>query len=133
MLDEDGCIVLDARTDPRVQDSSHAATRVFYAGVPLHFDGEPIGVLCIGDTNSCDFDAEQLDALKDLAVLAERELQIAALSEAQIALALSNEELEMKARIDVLTHFVESQCDSGTRVGGAVRRWGRTIHRDSDD
>jgi diguanylate cyclase (GGDEF)-like protein len=105
VLDKDGCVVLDARTDPRVCDSSHADTWVFYAGVPLQFDGEPIGVLCIGDTSPREFDAEQLDTLKDLAALAERELQIAALSEAQIALALSNEELEMKSRIDVLSHM----------------------------
>ena len=105
VLIDDACIVLDARTDPRVFDSAFADTWVFYAGVPLHFEGERIGVLCIGDSNPREFDTEHLDALYDLAALAERELQIAALSEAQIALALSNEELEMKVRIDVLTHL----------------------------
>ena len=105
VLDDGVCIVRDARTDPRVHDSAFADTWVFYAGVPLHFDGERIGVLCIGDTNPRNFEAGQLEALSDLAALAERELQIAALSEAQIALALSNEELEMKARIDILTHL----------------------------
>jgi diguanylate cyclase (GGDEF)-like protein len=104
VLDEGVCIVRDARTDPRVRDSTFADTWVFYAGVPLRFDGERIGVLCIGDYKTREFDPEHLHALSDLASLAERELQIAALSEAQIALALSNEELEMKARIDILTH-----------------------------
>jgi diguanylate cyclase (GGDEF)-like protein len=102
---EDGiCIVSDAREDPRVYDSALADTWIFYAGVPLHFDGERIGVLCIGDTNPRSFETEHFHALYDLAALAERELQIAALSESQIALALCNEELEMKARIDILTH-----------------------------
>jgi diguanylate cyclase (GGDEF)-like protein len=105
VLGDGVCVVSDARQDPRVCDSAFADTWVFYAGVPLHFEGERIGVLCIGDYKSREFDAEHLDALSDLAALAERELQIAALSEAQIALALSNEELEMKARIDVLTHL----------------------------
>src|SRR5215469_4004048 len=89
------CVVPDARNDPRVSDSSFADTWVFYAGVPLYFDGERVGVLCIGDTSPRVFEAEQLEALCDLAALAERELHIAALSEAQIALALSFEELEM--------------------------------------
>jgi diguanylate cyclase (GGDEF)-like protein len=104
VLEDDACIILDAREDPRVRDSAYADTWVFYAGVPLHFDGERVGVLCIGDHSPRNFDSEHLDSLSDLAALAERELQVAALSEAQIALALSNEELEMKARIDFLTH-----------------------------
>ena len=73
--------------------------------MPLHYDGERVGVLCIGDHKPRDFDAEILGVLSDLAALAERELHIAALSEVQIALARSNEELEMKSRIDVLTHL----------------------------
>lgn len=105
VLDDGVCVVSDARCDPRVFDSALADFWVFYAGVPLHFDGERIGVLCIGDTKTREFKDEHLEALADLAALAERELQIAALSEAQVALALSNEELEMKARIDVLTHL----------------------------
>src|SRR5215469_8983451 len=76
VLDDGVCIVLDARKDPRVHDSSFADTWVFYAGVPLHFEGERIGVLCIGDSKARSFDSEQLDALRDLAALAERELQI---------------------------------------------------------
>lgn len=103
---EDGvCVIRDARSDSRVYDSAYAETWVFYAGVPLHFDGERIGVLCIGDSQPRHFETEHLDALSDLAALAERELQMASLSETQLALALSNEELEMKARIDVLTHL----------------------------
>lgn len=98
-------LVRDARLDPRVHDSAYADTWVFYAGVPLRFDGEQIGVLCIGDHKPREFDADQMDALSDLAALAEHELQVAALSETQVALALSNEELEMKSRIDVLTHL----------------------------
>ena len=104
VLEDGACIIVDAREDPRVRDSAYAETWVFYAGVPLYFEGERVGVLCIGDHNPRDFEPEQLDALSDLAALAERELQIAALSEVQIALALSHEELEMKARIDFLTH-----------------------------
>jgi len=104
VLDEGICLVHDARCDARVHDSASAHTWVFYAGVPLYFEGERVGVLCIGDNVPREFDADQLASLSDLAELAERELQVAALSEAQFALAASNEELQMKVRVDVLTH-----------------------------
>ena len=124
VLEDCVCIVSDARIDPRVHDSALADIWVFYAGVPLHFEGERIGVLCIGDTKTREFAAEHLDALADLASLAERELQIAALSEAQIALALSNEELEMKTRIDILTHVWNRgailEIVAGERTRGAA-------------
>lgn len=105
VLDERACIIRDAREDPRVHDSAFAETWVFYAGVPLRFDGERIGVLCIGDYAPRDLEPVDVEALHDLAELAERELQIAALSESQISLAQSNEELEMKSRIDVVTRL----------------------------
>lgn len=71
----------------------------------LHFEGERIGVLCVGDSKPREFGEEELDALRDLAALAEHEMEVAALSEAQIALAASNDELEMKMRLDILTHL----------------------------
>jgi diguanylate cyclase (GGDEF)-like protein len=105
VLEDEVCLVRDARCDERVFDSVLANFWVFYAGAPLRFDGERVGVLCIGDSSPREFDGEQMEALRDLAEMAERELQVAALSEAQIALAASHEELEMKSRVDVLTHI----------------------------
>jgi len=105
VLNDQVCMVRDARKDPRVFDSLFADTWVFYAGVPLHFDGERVGVLCIGDKRPRNFTSDQMAALRDLGAMAEHELEVAALSEAQVNLALSNEELEMKARIDVLTRL----------------------------
>lgn len=98
-------VIRDAREDARVCDSAFAHDWVFYAGVPLLFDGEHVGVLCVGDTRPRDFGIDEMDSLTDLAAMANHELQVAALSESQIALALSNEELELKARVDVLTHL----------------------------
>lgn len=96
--------VTDATTDPRVHDRPASGIWRFYAGAPLHFDGHRVGALCIADTSPRALDDDQLSALSDLAELAERELQVAALSEAQAALAASNKELEMKAKVDILTH-----------------------------
>jgi diguanylate cyclase (GGDEF)-like protein len=110
VLDNEICLVHDARCDPRVSDSAFADTWVFYAGVALHFEGQRIGVLCIGDTTPRHFDDEHLDALRDLAALAEHEIQVAVLSEAQMTLAATNEELEMKTRVDELTRLWNRQA-----------------------
>jgi len=105
VLDDGVCIVRDARTDPRVHDSILADSWVFYAGVPLHFDGQRVGVLCVGDSKSRELTAAQYNTLSNLAALAERELQTIALSEVQTALPETDDELDLKARVDLLTHL----------------------------
>lgn len=105
VLSDEVLIVRDARTDPRVHDSGFANTWVFYAGVPLRFEGEHVGVLCIGDTQPGDLDEEGVILLRDLAAMAEQELTMKRMSETQMALARSNAELEMKANVDVLTRI----------------------------
>ena len=101
VLNDQVCLVRDARTDPRVSDNPFAASFVFYAGVPLKFDGENVGVLCIADAHPRDMTEDDMAALCDLAALAEHEFVVAALSEAQVRLALSHDELEMKSKVDV--------------------------------
>jgi diguanylate cyclase (GGDEF)-like protein len=105
VLSDETFIVRNAHTDPRVCDSGFADTWVFYAGVPMRFEGERVGVLCIGDIKPRDFDAEADCSLRDLAAMAEQELQVARMSEAQLALARVNEELQLKANVDVLTRL----------------------------
>lgn len=104
ILDNKVCLISDARVDPRVCDSALAELWVFYAGVPLHFQGHRVGVLCIGDDKPRDFPAERWVMLRDLAALAEREMQEVALSGAQVKLAGTGPELAMKSRVDLLTH-----------------------------
>ena len=98
-------MIPDARLDPRVSDNPISQSFVFYAGVPLKFQGENVGVLCIADGKPRTLTDDELDALRDLASLAEQELEVSALSESQVNLAASNRELEMKAQIDVLTRI----------------------------
>ena len=105
VLKDEVCIITDARKDPRVSDNPFAASFVFYAGVPLKFEGENVGVMCIADGEPRTMIEDELDALRDLASLAEQELEVSALSESQAKLAASNVELEMKARVDVLTRI----------------------------
>jgi diguanylate cyclase (GGDEF)-like protein len=105
VMQEGVCVIDDARVDARVYDNPNAPTFVFYAGVPLKFDGRNVGVLCISDTKPRVLTEEDLTALRDLAALAEQELQVVALSAAQLTLAASNRELEMKSLVDVLTRL----------------------------
>lgn len=124
VLHDDIMIVRDARIDPRVLDSAFANTWVFYAGVPLHFEGERVGVLCVGDNKPGDLDAVGISTLRDLGAMAEQELQIARMSETQSALARSNEELAMKANVDVLTRIWNRRAilevAEGERSKGAI-------------
>jgi diguanylate cyclase (GGDEF)-like protein len=105
VLSEDIFLVSDARTDCRVSDSDFADTWVFYAGVPVHFESQRVGVLCIGDSQPREFSRDTLGMLYELAGMAEQEFEVAALSEAQLTLARSHQELEMKSQIDVMTRL----------------------------
>jgi diguanylate cyclase (GGDEF)-like protein len=105
VLRDEICLITDARIDPRVSDNPFAASFVFYAGVPLRFEGQNVGVFCIADGQPRTLDDVELDSLRDLAALAEHEFESGALSEAQLRLASANVELEMKSRIDVLTRI----------------------------
>jgi predicted signal transduction protein with EAL and GGDEF domain len=73
--------------------------------VPLRFEGEYVGVLCIGDTKPRDFSADDDNCLRDLAAMAGQELQLTRMWEAQLALARVNDELHMEANVDVLTRL----------------------------
>lgn len=104
VLEDKVCLVAsDARNDPRFFDNEFSSHWVFYAGAPLSFEGQNVGVLCIGDNKPRNLSQEDRDGLFDLAAMAEQELSICALSEAQIRLSQRNEELEKKSRIDPLT------------------------------
>lgn len=103
VLKDDMCVIPDAREDPRLYDNPYTASFVFYAGVPLKFADENVGVMCIADDCPRTITLDEVDALRDLATLAEHELQVAALSEAQLQLAMENEQLEERALVDTLT------------------------------
>ena len=81
-------IINDTAKDPRFADNPlvvNAPSIGFYAGCPLrHHDGSKMGTLCIIDENPRTLDKEDVDALQDLAEMAERELaavQLATLDE----------------------------------------------------
>jgi len=79
ILQEDPLLVEDALRDPRFHDNPLVLGRPgirFYAGSPLRSpEGLPYGTLCLIDYAPRAFPPEQLEALRDLALLAEAELR----------------------------------------------------------
>jgi len=96
-------VVEDAAADPRfaanpmVTGAPHIR---FYASQPLHCDGQPVGTLCIADAAPRVFTEEQRQALRDLAELAEAELNHAKIATARLmaeqALKSLNTQLEQR-------------------------------------
>jgi phosphoribosyl 1,2-cyclic phosphodiesterase/DNA-binding response OmpR family regulator len=79
ILDAQPMIVPDARLDPRFADSPLVTGEPgvrFYAGYPLTLpDGSRVGTLCLMDRRPRTLSAEERDRLRDLAMLAEREVR----------------------------------------------------------
>ncbi|MGZ5252693.1 MAG: PAS domain-containing protein, partial [Caldimonas sp.] len=109
-------VVEDALLDPRfaanpaVTGAPHVR---FYAGQPLHSDGQPVGTLCVIDRAPRSFTEEQRQSLRDLADLVEIELNHAKLATARLmaeqALKALNTELEQRVaeRTSALERKVE--------------------------
>ncbi len=76
----------------------------FYAGMPLRTDnGLKLGTLCLLDSKPHDFDLDQQDLLRDLAIWVESELKLSALMESHHELNSKIDELHRKSMIDPLT------------------------------
>lgn len=78
ILENEIFIIPDTIKDERFSDNPLVLNEPyirFYAGCPLRYlDGSTLGTLCIIDTQPRVLDEEDIDALKDLAELAEHEL-----------------------------------------------------------
>ncbi len=80
VLQDDPLIISDVLTDQRFRVRALAGPEPeirFYAGVPLRGPGgERVGALCALDDSPRELNAAQIELLKDLAALAERELLV---------------------------------------------------------
>lgn len=94
ILDEGVFIVQDALADDRFSNNplvrSFPEIR-FYAGYPVRApDGSPLGTLCVIDHEPRDVEQEDVDALRDLAGLAEQELKSLTLATSDDLTGLTN-------------------------------------------
>lgn len=102
-------VVEDTMHDPRFADNplvvGDPAIR-FYAGHPLcAVDGSRVGTLCVIDRVPRKFTPQELEVLRDLAALAEAELQRGQLSETQRELIRQRDEFKRSASVDSLTRL----------------------------
>jgi diguanylate cyclase (GGDEF)-like protein len=102
-------LVPDAKQDIRFHDNPLVTTPdgiVFYAGQPLKSpDGCNVGVLCAIDTKSHDFSDADMRTLRDLAALAEAELNTTTLIDTQRELLSQLDMERRRALIDPLTRL----------------------------
>ena len=94
ILGEGVFVVPDALLDDRFRDSplvtSFPEIR-FYAGCPVRApDGSPLGTLCVIDHEPRDIEKDDVDALRDLAAMAEQELKSITLATIDELTGLSN-------------------------------------------
>ncbi|WP_342617765.1 sensor domain-containing diguanylate cyclase [Rhodoferax sp. GW822-FHT02A01] len=107
ILSSKAFVVEDARLDPRFADNPLVTGEPFirfYAGYPLEMpDGSRVGTLCVMDTQPRKLTRQQLQGLRDLAAIAESELQRGQLNASQRELIRERDELKLKASVDGLT------------------------------
>ena len=109
ILNDEIMVVPDARQDIRFHDNplvTGPEKVVFYAGHPLRAsDGSRVGVLCAIDTKSREFSEDDLQTLRDLAELAEVELNATTLVDTQKELLSQLDAERRRAMIDPLTRL----------------------------
>jgi diguanylate cyclase (GGDEF)-like protein len=109
ILGEEIMVVPDANLDARFHDNplvTGPEEIVFYAGHPLKArDGSNVGVLCAIDSKTREFTDEDLRTLRDLAALAEAELNATTMADAQKELISQLDAERRRALIDPLTRL----------------------------
>ncbi|MES2729489.1 MAG: sensor domain-containing diguanylate cyclase [Pseudomonadota bacterium] len=108
--ENDMLLIPDAHKDLRFHDNPFVTGALlnvgFYAGCPIHTpDGMPVGTVCAIDTKPRQMTEEQLQALRDIAAMAETELKIAFLENENKELEDELEQANRLAMIDPLTRL----------------------------
>jgi len=141
ILQDDALIIPDARKDLRFAGNPLVIGEPFvrfYAGQPLRGpNGHKVGTLCIVDPRPRTFGAHELDLLRELTTLVERELELGdlieaqkeaikmkdALAENQAELAKTVEDLQVSQRQteEMLHNILPSELAAELRANGHVK------------
>ncbi|MBI5210510.1 MAG: PAS domain S-box protein [Elusimicrobia bacterium] len=106
ILSDQALVVPDATLDPRFSDSPLVKGRLairFYAGWPIRTpDGHKVGMFCVMDRRPRSFGPGEVESLRDLAMVAEDEINDVRLNEAY---------RELRDREAELADFIENAAD----------------------
>lgn len=103
---DDILVVEDTLEDPHFKTNPLVTGKPFirfYAGKPVHYDGERIGTLCVIDTKPRELTPKMAQDLEDLSCWVESEFDSDRLSEAQLELMSEVDRLREMAMVDPLT------------------------------
>ena len=123
--DDGSMVVNDASADPRFAENPLIVDDPnvrFYAGVSIcNLDGVPLGTFCILDVKSRVFTAKELQILKDIGALAEREV-------VNVQLAMFDELTGLSNRRGFLT-----ECEVAVKHATRQQRSATFVYIDLDD
>ena len=109
ILDDEIMLVPDTTKDERFADNPFVTGDMninFYAGCPVRApDGKKVGSLCAIDTRPRDMSPNEMQTLRDLAMLIETELRAVMLSKAQTQLLEELDTAQLLALVDPLTRL----------------------------
>ena len=109
ILGDDVMVIPDAKADPRFSKNPLVTgdpNIKFYAGCPVRApDGRNIGSLCAIDSKSRSMTPDQIEMLRNLALMIEAELKVSQLSKAQNDLIHELDQTQRLALIDPLTRI----------------------------
>ena len=109
ILDDDPFVINDARSDPRFKSNPLVCgdvSLVFYAGIPIRsIDGLPIAAFCVIDTEPRFFDKDDLEMLRDFAMMAQEEMHTKGPNRAQDTLIQNVSSSWRLSMIDPLTRL----------------------------
>ena len=132
IMNDEPLIIPDARQDERFADNPLVTGEphvVFYVGHPLKGrDGYNIGTLCLADSEPRELEESELQTFRELAALAERELQLLEAIDAQQALLDTQQRLlqsqqklaeEVNAAADYVQSLLPQRMDDEVRTDWA--------------
>jgi sigma-B regulation protein RsbU (phosphoserine phosphatase) len=127
ILGQDTLVVPDTHLDPRFQDNPLVTDKPFlrfYAGHPLRGPGgHNIGTFCLGDRVPRDFSEPDRHALRDLAAVVERELNLLDVIRLQDDLIRAQEQAAAaeRARAEALQDLLKSREHLARELADASR------------